>query len=150
MGACWLFLTARKQQQSVVAQSLPEGVLDQGAGFGGRDRAGTERMRVRRTFGHPLDAYVCFAFGLPSRVWRKACICDHLPICLCRCAFSTLSHSDRKFTCQSACHARYATMVGGRRLFPHNCSNAVEKASTVGTEDVAAGERRAGGGIVCV
>jgi hypothetical protein len=63
---------------------------------------------------------------------------------------STLSHNDRKFTCQSARHARYATMVGGRRLFPHNCSNAVEEASTVGTEDVAAGERRAGGGIVCV
>ena len=77
----------------------------------------------------------------------------HLPICLgvasIRYAFSTVSHGDHTFTCQSACRARYATRVGGRRLFPHNCSNAVEKAS-VGTEDVAAGERRAGGGIVCV
>jgi len=129
-------LTGRKQQQSVVAQSLPEGVLDQGAGFGGRDRAGTERMRVRRRlFGHPLDAYVCcFAFR-PSFVClgkgEKHAFDGHLPICLgvapIRYAFSTVSHGDHTFTCQSACHARYATRVGGRRLFPHNCSNAVEK-----------------------
>jgi hypothetical protein len=82
---------------------------------------------------------------------KKACIsCGHLPRAHHRYAFSTLLHNDHEFTCQSACHARYARKVGGRRLFPRNCSNAVDKASSVGTEDAATGERRAGGGIVCV
>ena len=109
-------LTGRKQQ-SVSGRTKPACLRvcsTTALGCGGRDRAGTERMRVRRRlFGHPLDAYVCcFAFR-PSFVClgkgEKHAFGGHLPICLgvapIRYAFSTVSHGDHTFTCQSACHA---------------------------------------------
>lgn len=109
----------------MVAQSLPEGVLNQGAGCGGRDRAGTERMRVRRRLlGHPLDAFVlpsCYlgkekhAFGghppraqpsirVLASVAQRSHI--HMPIWLPRAL------------CQKG---RWQAAI------PRNCSDAVEK-----------------------
>ena len=76
-------------------------------------------MRVRRLFGHPLDASV--AFVLPSCLGKKQRAL--VVICLARDTHSRLCR-----TAITHSHANLpATRVGGRRLFPHNCSNAVEK-----------------------
>jgi len=144
-GRLLLTTGANSIAASVIAQSLREGVLDQGAGIAmGKDRAGTERMRVRRWWALTTPASLGLMLHF-SCLGRKAC--GHLLVWLIERSYrlrcTTITIHMPSLPC--------ALYHNGRRvaaaIFPMLFHTPLEG---VGTEEVAAGERRAGGGIVCV